>query len=78
MTRDEADRLIREISGRYSSRPISLERGHYPPFALVAWEDRSRFLQYIEAVIDDFVDAVPVVTHPTSVPPIAKKRKASR
>ena len=49
MTQKEADLLKEKIRAGYH------DRKDYPPFALLSWDDRNRYLEYIGRVIDDFV-----------------------
>jgi len=51
MTKDDAEKIKREIDDGYHNQKES----GYPPFALTAWEDRSRYREYVFKVIDKYV-----------------------
>jgi hypothetical protein len=47
LTREQAAYIERAISGGY------MARNDYPPFALVSFEDRPRYHQYVQRVLAD-------------------------
>lgn len=47
LTEEQARYIERAISGGYH------ERNDYPPFAIVSFEDRPRYHQYIQRVLRD-------------------------
>lgn len=53
MSTDEATRLKNAIRNGYSNRE------DYPPFALTPFEDRNRYLEYVNRVIEDFTEYTP-------------------
>lgn len=50
MKKEEADKLKTAIDRGYNNRP------DYPPFAIVSWDDRKRYREYIFKIIDEFTD----------------------
>lgn len=49
IARQVAKAIWRKIEHAYR------DRDDYPPFALAAWDDRSRFREYIHKLIDEFI-----------------------
>jgi hypothetical protein len=51
MNREEAKESIRKkIEGAYH------ERKDYPPYALMSWDDRARYHQYIMKLIEEWAN----------------------
>lgn len=50
MNKNEAIKLKNEIDEGYH------EREDYPPYALMPWDDRNRYREYIFKIIDEFTD----------------------
>lgn len=45
---DLIDKIKKEIDDGYHCRE------DYPPFALVSWDDRSRYREYVFKIMDEF------------------------
>lgn len=45
---DLIEKIKREIDFGYNGRD------DYPPFALVAWDDRARYREYVFKIMDEF------------------------
>lgn len=53
MRREQADNLIRRIL--HGSSNVGRDKGQWPPYAVVSWDDRARFQQYIFDCIEEQV-----------------------
>ncbi len=58
LTQEQVSRIMREIHGRYHET-IGNGPGEYPPYALTAWDDRTRFAAYVEHVLLEFAGLSP-------------------
>ena len=50
ITRDQADAIIHKLDGGYH------DRGDYPPYAVMSWDDRKRYREYLINVLADMIE----------------------
>lgn len=55
-----AEKIKKRINDGYYERKIGMGEGEYPPLALMSWDDRNRYREYIFGIIDEVCKEVEV------------------